>query len=53
MMIVILIHLNLNKIWQDTLLPESFKSESLNQWCKYIDKNTKPEVVSIFINNFT
>ncbi|GBC02144.1 hypothetical protein RclHR1_04480008 [Rhizophagus clarus] len=37
----------LSQIWQDDSLPGNFKSESLNQWCKYIDKNTKPEVVSI------
>ncbi|RIA98284.1 putative death-receptor fusion protein [Glomus cerebriforme] len=34
----------LSQIWQDNSLPRKFKSESLNQWCKYIDKNTKPEI---------
>ncbi|EXX78916.1 Trm732p [Rhizophagus irregularis DAOM 197198w] len=34
----------LSQIWQDDSLPGNFKSESLNQWCKYIEKNTKPEV---------
>ncbi|CAG8542666.1 17838_t:CDS:10 [Funneliformis caledonium] len=33
-----------SQIWRDNSLSDNFKSESLNQWCKYINNNTKPEV---------
>ncbi|CAI2171104.1 524_t:CDS:10, partial [Funneliformis geosporum] len=33
-----------SQIWRVNSLSENFKSESLNQWCEYINNNTKPEV---------